>query len=664
MKAFRAGKFYIAMNTFELTSSLQIFILADALEPLQLAAKDLAHDIQKATGGTVMPSIVRNLPTHDGIVVRILPEVFPNEAIENYRLHSESGNILYIDGSDMRGCIYGIYAFSADFLHVDPCYLWTQIPIRRLDSFHWENIERQAGSPAIRYRGVFINDEDLLTGWEIGGPRHTEYQYYHTVISRNTARQVAETLIRMGYNLAIPASFVDIRNPEEEMLLEEFSRRGFILTMHHVEPLGVSAFGFDNYWRAKGLQKEFSYFSDPDALREVWSDSIRRWSKYPEVIWQLGLRGRGDRPFWEAGKAPDSDEERAAVIAQAIHEQKELVLRLTNNQNAVFSTTLWGEGSIFNRRGLLKISPDIITVFSDNCAGWRLQDDFFESPNDPSANYGVYCHHAIICGTHLAQAIGVRDFHNVLCNAMSQRKLCYAIFNSSNVREFIYGMNGTAKITVNPTDFSPEAYLHEWVEKHFSANQDEICQCYRDYFDAFEKNSRGVAICNDGLIIHRCNQALNKILDCDRGRRDKLKKANTFMESLSDMFPDTHDTEDLVQRLRRQEGRMMDVQYRAKELQASLPQEEASFLYAQLIYPSGLYRYFCHCEHECQLALCAFQKGDKNAMRDHLIETYLALTEYTALIPDYLTGQYVHWYDGCQKVDYRTVIEKLDKLLI
>ena len=136
------------------------------------------------------------------------------------------------------------------------------------------------------------------------------------------------------------------------------------------------------------------------------------------------------------------------------------------------------------------------------------------------------------------------------------------------------------------------------------------------------------------------------------------------MESLSDMFPDTHDTEDLVQRLRRQEGRMMDVQYRAKELQASLPQEEASFLYAQLIYPSGLYRYFCHCEHECQLALCAFQKGDKNAMRDHLIETYLALTEYTALIPDYLTGQYVHWYDGCQKVDYRTVIEKLDKLLI
>ena len=112
-------------------------------------------------------------------------------------------------------------------------------------------------------------------------------------------------------------------------------------------------------------------------------------------------------------------------------------------------------------------------------------------------------------------------------------------------------MNGTAKITINPSDFSPEAYLHQWVEEHFSANQDEICQCYRDYFGAFEKNSRGVAICNDGLMIHRCNKALKKILDGDRNGAEKDKKANTFMEALSDMFPDSHDTADLIRMIRR-----------------------------------------------------------------------------------------------------------------
>ncbi|MBO4526310.1 MAG: hypothetical protein J5743_01700, partial [Victivallales bacterium] len=239
----------------------------------------------------------------------------------------------------------------------------------------------------------------------------------------------------------------------------------------------------------------------------------------------------------------------------------------------------------------------------------------------------------------------------------------YAIFNSSNVREFIYGMNGTAKITVSPLDFSPEDYLHEWVERHFSSNQDEICQCYRDYFGAFEKNAHGVAICNDGLMIHRCNQSLQKIIKGDRGEAVKTAKPNMFFESLSDMFPDVSDMQEHLQRLERQEDRMMDVQRRAKALQASLPQEEASFLYAQLIYPSGLYRYFCRCEHECQLALCAFQKGDDETMKSHLAEACHVLKEYESLIPAYLTGQYVRWYDGCQKVDYRPIIDMLQKLL-
>ena len=63
-------------NAFELISSLQIFLSADALEPLQLAVQDLMQDIQKATGGAVMPSIVYTMPSQDGIVVQILPEVF------------------------------------------------------------------------------------------------------------------------------------------------------------------------------------------------------------------------------------------------------------------------------------------------------------------------------------------------------------------------------------------------------------------------------------------------------------------------------------------------------------------------------------------------------------------------------------------------------------
>ena len=101
----------------------------------------------------------------------------------------------------------------------------------------------------------------------------------------------------------------------------------------------------------------------------------------------------------------------------------------------------------------------------------------------------------------------------------------------------------------------------------------------------------------------------------------------------------------------------------AKALQPSLPQEESVFLYAQLVYPAGLHRCFCRCERECQLALIAFQNGDDETKTARLIEAHRALKDYEELLPEYLTGQYAHWYDGCQKVDYRPIAAMLEKLI-
>lgn len=658
------------MAKFELVSALGISIPAHAPEALRLAAEDLAKDIQIVTGEAVKPVFTDVVAEWDGIVIRVAPKEFPGDAVENYRLHSEEGNRLFIDGSDLRGAIFGIYAFSADWLHVPSDYLWTQLPVRRLDSFAWPQIQCSAGNPALRYRGVFLNDEDLLMGWEPGGTRHIDYWDYQTVISRNTIRKVAETLLRMGYNLVIPSSFIDIRNPAEEMLLEECARRGLILTMHHVEPLGVSAFGFDNYWKARGQTRSYSYFSDPDALREVWRDSIRRWSKYPEVIWQLGLRGRADRPFWEAGVAPESDEERAAMISRVIREQQQLVREVTGDDQAVFSTTLWAEGVVFNRRGLLEIPPDVITVFADNCAGWRLQDDFFLAPNRKEAAYGVYCHHAVIVGTHLAQAIGARDFHRVLNGAMAARKLCYAMFNAANLREFVYGLQATARITRQPGGFSAGDYLRQWVAEHFSCCRDEIAECYQEYFDAFVKNSRGVALCNDGLMIVRSNQALGML-------RDKIRPAargdratyffgldSTHLASLGDMFPDMGTLDELLNTLDAQEQRMKGVHVRTTQIHATLPLEERSFFYAQIVYPSGLNHCFCQCERECHLALQAFWTYGEHSVKAHLEAARHALRDFEEqLVPQYLTGEFRHWYDHCSKVNYRQTAVLLTELL-
>ena len=124
------------MNKFTLVPTLSLFLANDAPEPLKLAAQDLLADIAKATGHAIQPQFATEPPARDGILVRIRPEAFPNDAVENWRLHSEAENRLFLDGSDMRGTIFGIYAFCAEFLHILPDYLWNQLPPRTLPSFH------------------------------------------------------------------------------------------------------------------------------------------------------------------------------------------------------------------------------------------------------------------------------------------------------------------------------------------------------------------------------------------------------------------------------------------------------------------------------------------------------------------------------------------------
>ena len=643
------------MNRFNLNASLKIILSAEVPEPLHLAAQDLARDI-RSIADHIRPDIVSGSTVSDSIRIAVVPEQFPAGSFEAYHVYSQPDNVLRIDGSDLRGAIYGIYEFSRRYLGIQPDHLWNMLPVRKLTSAEWSGIDFSADSPRIRYRGIFINDEDLLTAWEIGGKREIDYPFYHTVISRAVAERIAETVIRMGYNLAIPASFLDIRNPAEEMLAEVFSRRGLILSMHHVEPLGVSAFGFENYWKKRGQKRDYSYFRDPEALLEVWTDSICRWKKYPEVIWQLGLRGRGDRPFWTEDDALKTDSERAALIGNAIRRQYELVKSLTGDPEPVCTTTLWGEGSVFNRQGILPVPKEVIKVFSDNCAGWRIQDDFHESPVIPGERSGLYCHHAVVIGTHLAQAIGPADFHAVLKNASTVRPLDYVIFNVSNVREFVLGMTATAEMTHDLETFSPRDFLAGWVQEHFSARHAEIEQCYKAYFAAFEKNARGVAYYNDGLLITEIQSAVLQYRG--NGHLDR-----TFLKSLSDMFPYPPDLEEKQAVMERMESAMTAVANQARSIWEQLPEGERKFLYAQLLYPAELYRHLCAAGAASIRAELALSANDRKSAAEYFRSALNSLNGIESLLPEYLSHPFEHWYDDCRKVDFRNAARLLETWL-
>ncbi len=514
-------------------------ILVPASEPdcVVLAAEDLAGDVEAIAGRR--PPLVRRLDDAAADCV-VLVSVDRSESAqllktfapalgkeiagqwETYRVRTtaaEAGPVrraLVVAGSDVRGTMFGLYAFAEQCLGVDPLYFWADRPPQKRERLAFSEVRIAAGEPTFRYRGWFINDEDLLTEWYLdGGQRDIDYPYYDRVVSPKASARVFEALLRLQCNLVIPASFVNIRNPDEARLIEEATGRGLFVSMHHIEPMGVSGFGFLNYWRDKGEETPFSYTRHPEKFEIIWEDYARRWAAYPNVIWQIGLRGIADRPVWASDPAaPESDAERGEMIASAMKKQWQIIRRVDPRPEPPVTTTLWMEGSRLHHQGHLTFPPGVAVIFSDNSPGWQLQPDFYEVQREAGRPYGVYYHQQLWgSGPHLVQGVSPQRMYGIFRQVVQRGSTHYAIMNVGNVREFIVGLDAAARMLRDFDSFDPDSFLSDWCRDRFGSAADAAERAYRKFFASYvidDESGRREQL--DGETLHTAERFLKTMI--------------------------------------------------------------------------------------------------------------------------------------------------------
>ncbi|MDF2921826.1 MAG: hypothetical protein K0R57_740 [Paenibacillaceae bacterium] len=388
------------------------------------------------------------------------------------------GQTLLILGSDPRGVMWGIYELSGKALGIDPLYLWTgSIPEQKITATVAQ-LPWQGGPETYRFRGWFINDEDLLTQWKDGGGFRTmDYPYYHQVVHEDVMEMVIETALRLKQNLLIPASFVDIDNPAEERLVRQVVRRGLYITQHHVEPLGVSHFAWEKYWKDRGsCPGHPSYIQHPELLEEIWTHYAKRWAIYPNVIWQLGLRGRGDAPVWEHDPDfPREPEERGRIISQAISRQLELVRSIVGDRPIYSTSTLWMEASMLHHQGFLAFPEDTMVIFADFGPTQTWGRDFYSVARQPGTAYGGYYHLGFWSdGPHLVQGNPLANITANYEEAIRKGDTAYSIINVGNIRELVLGIQAAAAIEWDGEHFSEELFMEEWVRRQFQPEPQQV----------------------------------------------------------------------------------------------------------------------------------------------------------------------------------------------
>lgn len=662
----------------------KIYVAATEPDYVKLAVQDLVSDAKKITGQKLQ--VVFNLKNCTGncVVVGTITNDESEGAIkqfdksisyelkdkwEAYRVITtvvkDRSPVLLIAGSDGRGTMFGIYDFIQKHLGVDPLYFWKDREPARKSILAWNKVDIRVNEPSFKFRGWFINDEDLLTEWmESGGRRKLDYPFYSKIVSPEAIKHVFEAMVRLRMNMVIPASFIDIDNPAEALLVEEAAKRGLFLSMHHVEPMGVSAFTFFNYWEKRGKKPLFSFFSSRSELTEVWKYYANKWAKYPNVIWQVGLRGIADRPMWLADpNTPQSDADRGALISEAIRLQTSMIKEVDKQSYPLITTTLWAEGSQFFREGYLKIPNNVICIFSDNSPGWRWQTDFYETPRELERKYGVYYHHQLWgSGPHVAQGISPEKTYEMFGLAINKKSNEYAIMNVSNMREFVLGLEASAKMLYNYNGFKPGTFMKTWTAANFGKGAPKALKAYHNYFAAFQTpDKQKVPFLLDGQIRSNGKSILARILlqikDPSQFKENEEKaKTTTINKSwnsahLLDMNPKYDGLKELKSKLRLQQDGFKKAYASAIQAQTKMDPSQQKFLQANLISQLNIMLGLGDWLTGLLEAGKAYNENRLPVCLQHLEEALTAFDQINKGIALNSQGKWEHWYRGDKKMN-------------
>ncbi|MGB7747650.1 MAG: glycosyl hydrolase 115 family protein [Verrucomicrobiia bacterium] len=275
--------------------------------------------------GTIGKSRIIDRLIHDGkidvtpiadkwesFLIQVVPEPSPGVA---------SG--LVIVGSDKRGTIYGIYDLSEQ-MGVSPWYWWADVTPEHKDALFVKPGKYVQGPPAVKYRGLFLNDEAPdLSNWitnQFGlvqtnvnppippGVANYNHQFY---------TRLFETILRLKGNYLWPAMWNNAFNeddPENPRLADEY---GIVMGTSHQEPMLRAQKEWDRrYQKALG---SWNYAKNPDVLENFWREGIRRNKDYESII-TIGLRGANDTEMAPGGPAAN-----LALLERIVGVQRKII---------------------------------------------------------------------------------------------------------------------------------------------------------------------------------------------------------------------------------------------------------------------------------------------------------------------------------------------------
>jgi len=339
------------------------------------AAQNLKTDIERVCGAEVtfvdhqqdariVAGIANTLKQHQKEL---------NGKTEQYILDARQ-NQLTIVGSDRRGAIYGIYELSRQ-IGVSPWYYWADAPIDKHETIYIINGTRTDGEPAVRWRGLFLNDEaPCLTSWvkNTFGTNYGDHRFYEKVF---------ELILRLKGNMLWPAMwgwafYAD--DPENSKVADEM---GVIISTSHHEPM---ARNHQEYARNRREWGAWNYQTNKEKLDRFFREGIERMKGTDDIV-TIGMRGDGDEAM-----SKDTD---TKLMESIVSNQRKIIQQVTGRP-AKETPQVWAlykEVQDYYDAGF-RVPDDVCILVSDDNWGDIRRVPKNDEERRRKGGWGIYYH--------------------------------------------------------------------------------------------------------------------------------------------------------------------------------------------------------------------------------------------------------------------------------
>jgi len=471
-------------------------LLQNDLEMVTGKKPVIVHDLSNSEKNIIIigsidnSAIIQKLVTEKKIDIKNIRgkwEAFQVQTISNPFKGFE--NALIISGSDKRGTAFGVFELSKQ-LGVSPWYWWADVPVKKKSEVYIKKGLYEYGSPSVKYRGIFINDEaPAFAGWvkeKFGGVNHLVYE------------KIFELLLRLKANYLWPAMWDNAFNDDDSLNPILADKWGIVMGTSHHEPMLRA----QQEWKRYGAGP-WNYDSNEVVLKQFWKKGIEKMGNHESIV-TIGMRGDGDKPMTE-GTA-------VSLLEKIVADQRKIIEDVTHKPTSQ-TPQLWAlykEVQDYYDKGMRV--PDDVTLLlcDDNWGNIRRLPKLTDKRR--SGGYGIYYHFDYVGGPRNYKWINT----NNIARVWEQMHLAYE-----------YGVDRIWIVNVGdlkPMEFPISFFLdYAWdVKKSLPAGQAGNVDNLRDYYTQWASEQFGPAHAKEiGEIIQKYSQY-------NARRKPELLDANTY----------------------------------------------------------------------------------------------------------------------------------------